>query len=271
MSLKMRYLMKKESIFYLQREAWDDIKEYEDNFKQVIRQREKNRIPFFHQSPQFNFRGYLVEYIKRICIEKRLTHCCLHLAVYLLDVFMDSHSIVPERVFVVANVCLLLAAKFEENTTNIPKIIELNSAINNKYTAQDYKELEIIILKFFHWYIMFPTAAHYVHYYIQGIISSDDLKSNTSLRSLFYDLHDNITTYLDYVVDNIHYMQCYTPSKLAAAIICASRLEVGLNGWTNQLKNLTDYTPDDFQDPLITLMTKKNSMTCLKCTTISNI
>lgn len=99
-------------------------------------------------------------------------------------------------------------AKFEENTTNIPKIIELNSAINNKYTAQDYKELEIIILKFFHWYIMFPTAAHYVHYYIQGIISSDDLKSNTSLRSLFYDLHDNITTYLDYVVDSKRFHFC---------------------------------------------------------------
>ncbi|KAJ8965622.1 hypothetical protein NQ314_004014, partial [Rhamnusium bicolor] len=201
------------------------------------------------------YRHHLVEYIKRICIEKKLSHCCLHLTVYLLDIFMDNHSIIPERVLIVANVCLLLAAKFEETTMTIPKIAELNSAINNRYAMKDYKDLELVILQFFHWYIMFPTAAHYTHYYMQAIISSDDLKDKKEgLRTLFYNLHDAIASYLDQVIDNIHYMQCYTPSKLAAAIIAASRLEVGLSSWTKQLENLTDYNKEDIQEPLILMI-----------------
>ncbi|KAJ8961503.1 hypothetical protein NQ318_014752 [Aromia moschata] len=199
----MRNFMTKNSVFYLQREIWDDIEEYMDGFKQVIRQREKTRIPFFHQAPQYAYRHHLVEYIKRICIEKRLSHCCLHLTVYLMDIFMDNHSIVPERVLLVANVCLLIAAKFEESTFSIPKIQELNAAINNRYTVKDYKELELIILKFFHWYIMFPTAAHYTHYFMQAIVTSDDLKvKQSTLRSMLYTLHDTITVYLDQVIDS---------------------------------------------------------------------
>lgn len=51
-------------------------------------------------------------------------------------------------------------------------------------------------------------------------------------------------------------MQCYPPSKLAAAIIGASRLTVGLSGWTEQLANLTDYSKEDLQEPIFILMTK---------------
>ncbi|CAH0553059.1 unnamed protein product [Brassicogethes aeneus] len=261
----MRCLMNKDSVFYLQREAWDDIKEYKDGYKQVIKQREKHRIPFLHQSPQFGYRVDIVEYIKRICIKKRLTYCCFHLSIYLLDIFMDNHSIMQDRILIVANVCLLLAAKFEESSMNIPKICELNADINNRYTIKDYKELELVILKFFHWYIMFPTAAHYTHYYMQAIISHDDIKSTGELRTLFYNLHDSVTTYLDYIIDDIHYMQCYSPSKLAATVLSASRLEAGLSGWTDQLQYITDYSNEDFQEPLKLLMTKKNAMSCPKC------
>ncbi|CAH1173607.1 unnamed protein product [Phaedon cochleariae] len=264
----MRYFMSKNSVFYLQKEAWDDIKEYEDNFKKVIKEREKNRIPFFHQSPQFSYRHHLVEYIKRICIEKKLSHCCLHLTVYLLDIFMDNHSIVPERVLLVANVCLLVAAKFEENNVTIPKMAELNAANNNRYPLREFKNLEIVLLRFFHWYIMFPTTAHYIYYYIQSVISFDDLRDKKdNLRTLFYNLHDCITAYLDQIIGSVHYMQCFTPSKLAAAIIAASRVDVGLTCWTERLQNVTDYKMEEIQAPMAILRSKHGFINCQKCKT----
>ncbi|XP_023012765.1 cyclin J isoform X2 [Leptinotarsa decemlineata] len=213
----------------------------------------------------FTYRGHLVEYLKRICIERNLTHCCLHLAVYLLDIFMDNHSIIPERVLLVTNVCLLIAAKFEENNVTIPKISELNAAINNRYPIKEYKNLEIVMLQFFHWYIMFPTAAHYIYYYMQSVISLDDIEDNKNIRTLFFNLHDCITDYLDQIIENVHYMQCYPPSKLAAAIIAASRMDMGLSGWTEELQNLTDYKMEDVQAPTFVLKTKHAFVHCQKC------
>lgn len=72
---------------------------------------------------------------------------------------------------------------------------------------KDYKDLEIVILKFFEWYVMFPTAAHYTHYYIQGILSPSDNNNNNNdldggIRMLFYSLHDSITQFLDYIIDS---------------------------------------------------------------------
>lgn len=52
---------------------------------------------------------------------------------------------------------------------------------------------------------MFPTAAHYTHYYIQGMISSQDYNNNRvpeGIRTLFFNLHDCITEYLDQIIDS---------------------------------------------------------------------
>lgn len=49
-------------------------------------------------------------------------------------------------------------------------------------------------------------------------------------------------------------MQCFPPSKLAAAVIAASRCEQGLPMWTEQLKDLTDYTVDQIEEPVLLLM-----------------
>lgn len=80
----------------------------------------------------------------------------------------------------------------------------MNGAANNRYSSADYKSLEIMILTFFDWYIMFPTAAHYTHYYIQGMISPEDYNNNIQegIRTLFFNLHDCITEYLDKIIDS---------------------------------------------------------------------
>lgn len=250
----MKYLINKDSLFYIQREVWDDTKEYGEDFKEVIKQRENNQIPFLHTSPQIAYRPGLVNYLRKICQDRKFSHCCLHLAVYLLDTFMDCHNVGPDKILLLANVCLLLAAKFEENLTNVPKISDLNAWVDYRYPVKEYKDWEVIVLDYFCWYIMFPTVAHYTHYYMQAVISKEDsIEKCESVRSLFYRIHEYIVDYLDQIIDNIHYMQDFKPSQLAAGLIAASRQDCGLFTWTTQLAQLTDYSYTDIQPVLYTV------------------
>ncbi|KAF2885255.1 hypothetical protein ILUMI_20921, partial [Ignelater luminosus] len=100
-------LVSEGSLFNVQNETWN--KEYAEDYKSIIKQKELLKIPFSHQSPQIFYRKSIVEHLKDFAAKKRLSHSCLHLAVYMLDVFMDNHSILPARLYLVANVCLLLA------------------------------------------------------------------------------------------------------------------------------------------------------------------
>lgn len=51
------------------------------------------------------------------------------------------------------------------------------------------------------------------------------------------------------MISDVHYMQHFVPSKLAAAILSVARNHVGLSSWTEQLENLTEYTKGDIQEP----------------------
>lgn len=96
---------------------------------------------------------------------------------------------------------LTVLAKFEEISTAIPKILELNAAVKNAYPVKDYKALECVILKFYNWYIMFPTVAHYVSYFLRALVSEDEMKRVGSPRSLLYDMHLVIRLLMDKTLD----------------------------------------------------------------------
>jgi hypothetical protein len=50
-----------------------------------------------------------VTWLRAIAEELHLSNSSVHLAVYLLDIFMDNHRIVEERLSLVALACILLA------------------------------------------------------------------------------------------------------------------------------------------------------------------
>ncbi|XP_050314132.1 cyclin-J-like protein [Anthonomus grandis grandis] len=256
----MNNLINKDSLAYVENQSWENIKEYLESFKEVTRQREKNLIPFYHNAPQLAYRSGIVRYLKKVCTDKQFSHCCLHLAVYLVDIFMDSHNIVPQKILVMTNVCLLLAVKFEEHVRQVPKISELNAIVQNRYTVKEHKFWEIVILNFFCWYIRYPTAAHYAHYFMQVSVTAEELRNRSeTVRSMVFTLNEKVLEYLDQVIESVHYMQDFRPSLLAAAIISASRIECGLPPWTDYLSEITDYKIDDIQALLCTLSVNKYS------------
>jgi hypothetical protein len=61
---------------------------------------------------QFKNRHVLVTWLRAVAEELHLNNASVHLAVYLLDIFMDNHRIVEERLNLVALVCILLAGLY---------------------------------------------------------------------------------------------------------------------------------------------------------------
>ena len=61
---------------------------------------------------QFKYRDVLVSWLRAVAEELHLNNASVHLAVYLLDIFMDNHRIIEERLNLVALVCILLAGLY---------------------------------------------------------------------------------------------------------------------------------------------------------------
>jgi hypothetical protein len=61
---------------------------------------------------QFKYRHVLVTWLRAVAEDLHLNNASVHLAVYLLDIFMDNHRIVEERLNLVALVCILLAGLY---------------------------------------------------------------------------------------------------------------------------------------------------------------
>ncbi|KYB24932.1 Cyclin-J-like Protein [Tribolium castaneum] len=162
---------------------------------------------------------------------------------------MDQHHIIPEKLLLVANVCLLTASKLEENSQKIPRISELNLLVGNKYSIADYIKLEYYLnIHMFQHDVKFQSAVHYVFYFMQEFLTSGDLKEGNTVRTLFYNFREAVSAHLNTIIENVHYMQFYQPSKLAAAVVSAGRSDIGLTPWTEQLADLTEYRIHDLEE-----------------------
>ena len=70
-------------------------------------------IPVYHgHSPQLAMRRHLVDWISVIRGDLEICAMAQHLAVYLLDYFMDNLEVEPKYLHLVALVCLLIASMY---------------------------------------------------------------------------------------------------------------------------------------------------------------
>lgn len=114
--------------------------------------------------------------------------------------FMDNHNIYPERLKLVALVCLLLAAKFEERECNVPKIADLNNVIKNQYPYNDFFSLELMILTFMDWNLTIPTAANFVEHYVGYVVQNSDYDENKHDNDLVFKATNLVFEFLNNVL-----------------------------------------------------------------------
>lgn len=149
--------------------------EYADDIEETLRERENQLITYYFQSPQIEYRHYLIELICTIAESRSLSRKTVHLSVYILDSFMDNHNIYPERLKLVALVCLLVASKFEERECKVPKIADLNTVIKNQYPHNDFYSLELMVLTFMNWNLTVPTTATFIERYVGYVVHCSEV------------------------------------------------------------------------------------------------
>ncbi|KAG8170869.1 hypothetical protein JTE90_024207, partial [Oedothorax gibbosus] len=161
--------------------------DYADDIHSHLLSRERARFLYHARGAQTHLRPCMLEFLDQVCSSKTLSPVVLHLAAYLMDVFMDNNVIATEHWRLVAVGCLSVAAKLEENTDLIPRNKDFNKVLSDKYNLKDIVDFEVSLLTFFKWNVKFPTVAHFLEYYELYALSPvvDGLDRPTATYELF--------------------------------------------------------------------------------------
>lgn len=103
------------------------------------------KLPVYRaHSPQIGMRRYFADLLAILSNRYQLCPTARHLAVYLLDLFMDHYDVAVKQLYIIALSCLLLASK----------------SINNLCLTGTFsiKQLFIFLFKLMFWKTVFTTA-----------------------------------------------------------------------------------------------------------------
>jgi len=206
------------------------VTDYASDIMHWMKCQEVKMDDFKRQSPQINRRRHLVDWTSIVAEKLKLANCTLHLAVKMLDYFMDGHDIQDPQLYLVCLGSLLLAAKMEEKDSNVPKCSQLNAFVKNHFPLSDFLSLEFVILTFFNWSLCIPTACHFTEMLLPYSILPTDCHNGgpiVSLREAKDYYHQYVKYFLDIALQEVAFVDTL-PSLLAASLIAASRMAFGL-------------------------------------------
>uniref|UniRef100_A0A7N5JRK1 Cyclin J like n=1 Tax=Ailuropoda melanoleuca TaxID=9646 RepID=A0A7N5JRK1_AILME len=139
------------------------------------------KLPAFRaHSPLLKSRRFFVDILTLLSSHCQLCPAARHLAVYLLDHFLDRYTIpTSKQLYTVAVSCLLLASKFEDREDHVPKLEQINSTRilsgqNFTLTKKELLNTELLLLEAFSWNLCLPTPAHFLDYYLLASVSQKD-------------------------------------------------------------------------------------------------
>lgn len=205
--------------------------------------------------------------------------------VYILDIYMDAYILSDnaEHQKLIALVSLLLAAKSEDLDENVPSIKDLLKVVDMsedlgcdlrfrselepkvvnqafKKFAEMYCKIEFLIFESISFNAIRPTAVNFINIYQNIVVTSVDLKNEegATLGDLLVSANEYIKQFLDFIViQDIEFFNIL-PSKLAAAIIGATRKLIKIETyWNEELTNLTRYKIEDIRPLMIRLLDKR--------------
>ncbi|XP_055498926.1 cyclin-J-like protein isoform X2 [Leucoraja erinacea] len=217
---------------------------------QALRVKELKLPVYKAHSPQIGLRRYFADLLAILSNRFQLCPTARHLAVYLLDLFMDHYDVAAKQLYVIALSCLLLASKFEEKEDRVPKLEQLNSlgfmsSLHLVLNKRDLLQMELLLLETFNWNLCMPTAAHFIDYYLSGSVHESDLHNGWPLTSVAKTkaFMEKYAHYFLEVSLQDHNFLSFRPSLVAAACITASRICLHISpSLTTHLHLLTGYT-----------------------------
>ncbi|XP_070592002.1 cyclin-J-like protein [Erythrolamprus reginae] len=231
---------------------------------QTLRLKELKLPVYKARSPQIEQRHYYADLLTVLSSHCQLCPTARHLAVYLLDIFMDRYDVTLKQLYVVSIACLLLASKFEEKEDKVPKLELLNNfaymcSLNITLTKKDLLKMELLLLESFNWNLCLPTPAHYIDYYLFASVSEGDLHKAWPITSVtkFRTIMEKYShSFLEASLQDYVFLS-FRPSLVAAACVGASRVYLEISPpWTTQLQLLTRYSWEHLI-PCVELMLRK--------------
>ncbi|XP_063152552.1 cyclin-J-like protein [Candoia aspera] len=231
---------------------------------QTLRLKELKLPVYKAHSPQIERRRYFAHLLTVLSSRCQLCPTARHLAVYLLDLFMDRYDVTVKQLYVISIACLLLASKFEEKEDKVPKLELLNNftymcSVNLVLTKKDLLKMELLLLESFNWNLCLPTPAHYIDYYLFASVNEGDLHKGWPISSVtkFRAIMEKYShSFLEASLQD-HVFLSFRPSVVAAACVGASRIYLEISpSWTTQLQLLTCYSWEHLA-PCIELMLGK--------------
>jgi len=225
-------------------DKWSSNPEYYHDIIAWQKTREQQSMEYKRQSPQISKRRHLVDWTSIVAEKLKLTSCTVHLAIKILDYFMDGHDIQDPQLYLVCLGSLLLASKVEEKESNVPKCSELNAFTKNQFPLSDFISLEIVILKYFNWNLCLPTACYFAEMWLPYAICETDSHNYgpiVSFREAKAYFHQYVKYFLDLAMQESVFIST-PPSLLAASLLAAARAAFGLTPqWPKNLVGITGY------------------------------
>ncbi|KAI6655144.1 cyclin-J-like [Oopsacas minuta] len=199
---------------------------YAEHIYSTLQKHQELRIPYGRNSPQLEYRRYLVDFMGLLCEKLHINIGTQHLAVYLMDHFMDNHSIADTQLHLTCLVSLQIAAKSEELDRLIPTIDTLSSFVQYAYGVEEFKRMELTVLKFYKWNLNIPTAAHFINYYLHNALDVSDIYRGKQLEDQFENAEKAFERYTKYFLEislqEVIFLE-HTPATVSACCVLASR------------------------------------------------
>jgi len=222
--------------------------EYTKDIMSWLKVKERNNIHYIRrQSPQLEKRSQLVDWTAEVAEKLGLHQSSLHLAVRLIDLFMDGHDIQNPQLYLVCLGSLLLAAKIEEKDGNVPRCSQLNAFVKNFFPLSDFFSLEMVMLNYFNWNICLPTTCYFTSILLPHAIQPSDHHNSGPILSFIKAqayFQEYVEFFLKVSLTDVNFIDTL-PSILAASVIAAARRAFGLSPtWPDKLEILTGYRED---------------------------
>ena len=212
-----------------------------------MKELEKKYQCYDSNATYLKYRRVLVDYMCETGNEFGFFSITTHLSIAYFDRFLSTTNVSKNNLQIVALICLMLAAKHEEQESYVPQLKKINMYTNYSYSIDTIRDMEAHILQALQWKLCSVVPLHFVQYYLCCDLVFDEDKCNG--QSADRNTHRRVRRYVDFFIDICQQEYEFTkhlPSVIAATVIAASRRAMLIEPiWNMKLTQMTGYETND--------------------------
>lgn len=157
---------------------------------ELLRRFERQNLQFYKNAALPRKSSQALEFARNLCSELSLPSVVLHSGLQLLDRVGQFIDIEDSMVSTMAAVCTFIGSKVEMDAGQIPGVRKFLSAVGNgNLIAEDFRCLEVNVLRVLEWSTLSATHAHFIPSFVRKQPLLDALvgQSRAAGRGSFID------------------------------------------------------------------------------------